>query len=131
MENFEYFSRILYSRKRKIRFSFATCLHPWKNHCAGKRKKMFVSLHNKFEFKCTRDYVEKWQVLSEQVHSQYLFGCRSIFMEGVALEHFNKLKPSSIHMAQFHSRFLMKVISMLALLQHIFLLLFNLFSQKG
>ena len=115
----------------KIGFSFATCLDPWESHCAGKQNKMFVILHNKFYCKFTLDYVERWQVLSEQVHSQKLFGCRSIFIEGVALEHFNKLKPSSIHMAQFHSRFLMKVISMLALLRYIFLFFFNLFLQEG
>ena len=131
MENFEYLSRILYSRKWKIGFSFTTCLHPWKNHCAGKQNKMFLILHNKFDCKFTRDYVERWQVLSEQVHSQYLFGCRSIFIGGVALEHLNKLKPSIIHMAQFHYRFLMKVISMLALLRYIFLFFFDLFLQEG
>ena len=92
---------------------------------------MFLILHNKFDCKFTRDYVERWQVLSEQVHSQYLFGCRSIFIGGVALEHLNKLKPSIIHMAQFHYRFLMKVISMLALLRYIFLFFFDLFLQEG
>ena len=27
----------------KISFSFVTCLHPWKDHCAGKQHEMFVS----------------------------------------------------------------------------------------
>ena len=64
---------------------------------------MFVSLHNKFEFKCTRDYVEKWQVLSEQVHSQYFSGCESLSMEVVPLDPLNKFKLSTIPMAQFCS----------------------------
>ena len=45
----------------------------------------------------------KCQVLREQVHSNYLYGCKSISMEGVALYKFNKLKPPTIPMAQFYS----------------------------
>ena len=53
--------------------------------------------------KCTCDYADICQVLSEQVHSQYFTGCKYISMEGVALEDFNKLKPFTIPMSQFHS----------------------------
>ena len=56
-----------------------------------------------FDCKCTRHYAERCQVLSEQVYSQYFSDCKSISMEGVVLERFNKLKPSTIHMAQFYS----------------------------
>ena len=38
--------RILHSSNRKIGFSFATCLNPWKNHYAGKRNDMFVIRNN-------------------------------------------------------------------------------------
>ena len=40
----------------KISFSFVTCLHPWTNHCAGKKHEMFVSGHNKFDQKCTHNH---------------------------------------------------------------------------
>ena len=43
------------------------------------------------------------KLLSEQVRSQYLSGCKYISMEVVALEHLKKLKPSTIPMEQFHS----------------------------
>ena len=46
---------------------------------------MFVSRHNNFDWKFTHDYAEIFQVISEQVHSQYFSGCESIYMEGVAL----------------------------------------------
>ena len=72
------------------------------DHCAGKRYDIFVSWHNKSDQNFTRDYSEIYQVLSEQVPSQYLYGCESIYMEGFVLEHFNKLKPSTIPMAQLH-----------------------------
>ena len=65
---------------------------------------MFVSQRNKFYCKCTRDCEATFRVLSEQVHSQYLSGCKSISNEGVVLDQFNKLKPSTIPMAQFFSR---------------------------
>ena len=64
---------------------------------------MLVSWHNKFDCKCTPDYAEICQVLSEKIHSQYFSGCKSIAMQGVALENFNKLKPYTIPMAQFNS----------------------------
>ena len=62
---------------------------------------MFVSLQNKFECKFTRDHVERCQVLSEQVQSQYFSGCKSIYLDVVELDHFNKLKPPTIPIAQF------------------------------
>ena len=69
-----------------------------KNHCASKLHAKFVSLKNKFDCKCTHDYAEIFQVLSEQFHSKKFFGCKYIFVKGVELEHFNKLKTSSIPM---------------------------------
>ena len=65
---------------------------------------MFVSWHNQYDCKCARNHVEIFQVLSEQVHSQYLSICNSISMVGVALDHFLKFKPSTITMAKFYSR---------------------------
>ena len=41
-----------------------------KNNCAGKGHEMFVIWHNKYNWKCTRDYTERCQVLIEQVHSK-------------------------------------------------------------
>ena len=73
-----------------------------KNYCAGKQHEMFMSLHNTFYCKCTRFFAERWQVLSEQVPSQYLSGCKSISMEVVALEKFIELKTSTVPMPQFH-----------------------------
>ena len=73
------------------------------NHFEDKRNDMLVSWHNKFDFKFSHDYEERFQVLSEQVHSQYLSGCKSISIKGSFLEHFNKLKPSTIPMAKSHS----------------------------
>ena len=43
MQNFIFSFRILHSRNLKIGLTFVTCLHPWKNHCAGKQYDMFVS----------------------------------------------------------------------------------------
>ena len=63
---------------------------------------MFVSRHNKFDWKFARDYAEICQVLSEQVHSRYLSGCRSISILVVALDHFNKFKPSNIPMEKIY-----------------------------
>ena len=41
-----------------------------KNNCSGKQHDIFVSWHNKYDWKCTRDYEERHQVPSEQAHSQ-------------------------------------------------------------
>ena len=41
-----------------------------KNHCEGKWNDMFLSWHNKYDWKGTCIYPEKCQVLSEQVYSQ-------------------------------------------------------------
>ena len=71
--------------------------------CAGKIHDMFVSRHKKLYQKCARDYTEICQLLSEQVHAQYFYGCKYISMEGISLEHFKKLKPYTILMAQFNS----------------------------
>ena len=60
-----------------------------------------LSQHNEFDYKCTRDYLERCHVLSEQVHSQHFSVCESISMEVVPLDHFNKLKPYNIPMAKF------------------------------
>ena len=98
------FIKISHSRNWNFSFSFSACLNPWVEYCAGKRYDMFVSQHNKLDCKYTRYFEESFQVISENVHSQYFSGCESIYMEVIVLEHFNKLKPSTIHMAQFHSR---------------------------
>ena len=74
-----------------------------KNNCAGKCHCMFVSWHNKYDWKCTRNYAEIYQVLSEQVYSQYWSGCEYNSMGGVVLEKFKKFKPSNIPMSQFNS----------------------------
>ena len=70
MQNFGISFRILYSRNWKTGFSFSTFLNPWKNNCVGKRHGVFVSQHNKFDWKYTSGYAEIFQVLSEQVCSQ-------------------------------------------------------------
>ena len=59
-----------------------------KKHCEGKQHDIFVSQHNNFDCKRSRDYAEICQVLSEQVHSQYFYGCKYIYIEGVALGHY-------------------------------------------
>ena len=73
------------------------------NHCAGKWNEMFVIRNNKFDWKFTHDYAEIYKFLSEQVHLKYFSGCKSISMAGILLEHLQKLKPSTIPMAKFHS----------------------------
>ena len=65
---------------------------------------MFVSWLNKFDWRSTRDYAEICQVLSEQFHSQYLSGCKSIFVMVVVLEHFKTFKPTTIPMTKLYSR---------------------------
>ena len=91
---------------------------------------MFVIQQNSFDCKLTRDYAERCQVLSEQVHQQYFYVCKSISMEVFVLEHLNKLQPFTIPMANFIIVYLMKGIRMPELLQHIFVLFFYLFLQK-
>ena len=86
-------------QKLKIRLLFATYLHPWKNHFSGKRHGVFVSRQNKLDWKSTCDDEERCQILSEQVHLQYFSGCKSIYMEVVVIDNFNKLKPCTISMA--------------------------------
>ena len=76
------------------------------NQCAGKRNDMFVSWHNNYYWKCTNYCAEIFQVISEQVKYKYFSGCKSISIEGVALDNFNKFKPSTIPMAQFNSNLL-------------------------
>ena len=44
-----------------------------------------------------------FQVLIEKVHSQYLSGCKSVYMVVVTLDNFNTFKPSTLPMAQFYS----------------------------
>ena len=73
------------------------------NNFSSKRNDIFVSKHNIFDHKCTRDYAERCQVLSEQVDSRYFSVWKFIYMEGFALDQFFKLKPSTIPMEQFHS----------------------------
>ena len=70
---------------------------------------MLVSEHNRNECKLTRDYTEGCQVLVKQVRSQYFSGLKSNPVEGVAIEHFNIFKPSTIPMAQFHYRLLHEI----------------------
>ena len=65
---------------------------------------MFVSQHNNYYCKCTRDFEEIFKILSENIYSQYFSGCKSISIEVFALNHFRKLKPYIISMAQFYSR---------------------------
>ena len=60
---------------------------------------MFVSWHNKYDWKFTSRYAEIFQFLGEQVHYQQLSGFKSISMEGTSIEHFKKFKPSNITMA--------------------------------
>ena len=52
-------------------------------------------------------------------------------MEGVAIDYFNKLKSLNIPMEKFCSHLSEKMISIIALLQQIFVLLFNSFFRKG
>ena len=73
-----------------------------KNHFAGKLHELFVIPYNKIYCKCTHDYAERYRVISEQVQSQFFSVCKSIFMEVVAIDHFNKLKLSTIPMEQSH-----------------------------
>ena len=47
----------------------------YRNQCTGKLHYMF-------------DYKERFQVMSEKVHYKSYYGYKSIYMEGVALEHF-------------------------------------------
>ena len=54
---------------------------------------MFVSQHNKYDWKCTCDLSEICKVMSEQYYSKYFSGFKSIYIEGVVLVNFNKLKP--------------------------------------
>ena len=65
---------------------------------------MFVIQHYKYNHKRTRYYAERYQVLSEQVYSQYFYRCKSISVKGFSLEPFNRLKPSAVPIAQFHYR---------------------------
>ena len=62
-----------------------------------------MSRYNNSDWKCTCDYAEICQLLSEKVHSQYVSGYKSISMEGVELDQFNTLKSTTIPMEQLNS----------------------------
>ena len=131
MQHFDFSFRILYFSNWIIVFSFTTCLNPCKNHCSSKWHDMFVSWPNNHAYKCTHDYSEICQVLSEQVHSQYFSGCKSISMEVFALDHLKKLKPSTVSMAQLHfNLYNERDQDAISTAKHIFVLFFNLFFTK-
>ena len=115
----------------KLDFDFPHIYIFEKNNWAGKLNGMFVLQHNDIGWKCTRDYAEILQVLNEQVHSQYFSSCESISIEVVTLEHSEKLKPSTIIIANFILVYLMKVIRVLAIIRYIFLFSPNILLQKN
>ena len=63
-----------------------------KNLCENKQHGMFMTQQNKYDHEFTCDYAERFQILSEEVHSKYFSGYKSISMKGIALMKFNKLK---------------------------------------
>ena len=69
-----------------------------KNKFSDKLHGMLVSRHNTFDCKCTSDYSEIYNILGEQVHSLYFYGCKAISMEGFSIGNLKKLKPSTISM---------------------------------
>ena len=87
----------------KCWFSLTRCLHYWKNHCEGKIIDIFASQHNNYDCKWTIYYAEKCQAISESFQYQNLYGCKSIYVEGVSLHQVNKFKSSTVPMAQCHS----------------------------
>ena len=99
-----------------------------RKNCEGKIHYMFVSQNNKFDQKYTRDYAEICQVISKQVNSQYFSGCKSISTEEVSILTNCNRPPYLWH--SFSLIYLMKVISILALLWHILVFFFNLFLRK-
>ena len=129
MQNFGFWFRTIHSSNWKIGFSFAAFLYPWRNHFAGKRHDMFVSRQNKFDWKFKRDYTKRWHVLIEQVHPQYFSGCKSIYMGLVVLDYFNNWNHQPYLWHNSIPVYLMNIISVLTLLQHIFALFFNLLLQ--
>ena len=62
----EFHSEYYIQTIEKLAFSFTTTLHPQEKNSAGKWHDMFVSWHNNFDCKCTRDYTERCKLLSEQ-----------------------------------------------------------------
>ena len=50
---------------------------------------MFESQNEKCDYKCTHEFVEICQLLSEEIHSEWLSWCKSISMEVVALKNCN------------------------------------------
>ena len=67
---------------------------------------MFVSWHNNYDCKFPCYYAEICHVLSEKIHSQYFSVFKSIYIEGVFIDHFSIFKPSTITMAKSHSHLL-------------------------
>ena len=130
MQHFDFSFRILYFSNWIIVFSFTTCLNPCKNHCSSKWHDMFVSWHNNHDYKCTHDYSEICQVLSEQVHSQYFSGCKSISMERISIDYFKNWNHPPYLWHNFILVCLIKLIRILALLWNIFIFLFNLFLKN-
>ena len=64
---------------------------------------MFLSQNYKYDCKYKYYYAEIFQVISKQVHAQYISGCKSISMYGVSIDHFKKLNTSIVLMAIFFS----------------------------
>ena len=89
----------------KVSFQLTHVYIIGKNHCENKQHGMFVTQQNKYDRKFTCDYAEIFHVQSEEVHPKYFSGCKSISVEGIALEEFDKFQPSNIPMAQSNSHF--------------------------
>ena len=62
MQNFRFLLRLLHTRIEIWCFNLPYFHILGQNHCEGKRHDMFLSLHNNYNFKFTRDYEERCHV---------------------------------------------------------------------
>ena len=129
MQHFGFSFRILHSKNWSFWISFATYLHPWKTN-TGKQHDMFVSWQNEFDWnthlimqKYVRYLVKKSTHNNSLVFSSFLW--RDFLLS--TLTYWNH-QPDLCH--NLVLVYLIKLIRILALMQHILVSFINFFLQN-
>ena len=68
------------------------------NHCGDSRQTTFKSRESFQDVLCCRDYADMVVAsFAHQIQSEYYGGNRSVYIEGIALEHFSVLPQTEIN----------------------------------
>ena len=73
------------------------------NNCVDSPRTSFKLRESFQDVLCCRDYAERVVAsFSHQIKSEYYGGNRSVYIEGIALEHFSELPQTDIKASQNH-----------------------------